>query len=217
MFTQHDLLTRVMMLIPMVLSLSVHEWAHAWSASKLGDDTAERQGRLTLNPLVHIDPIGTLLLPLLGIPFGWAKPVPVNPLRFRRSVSMRTGMAITAAAGPISNFILAVLSAVILGVWLRAHPEESYLPGAATTLMLRAITLNLALGMFNLLPVPPLDGSRIASRFLGDRFPRAWGLVEQYSPFLLIGTFFAASFLLARPLAAAQDALLRLVLAVAGL
>ena len=217
MFTQHDLLTRVMMLIPMVLSLSVHEWAHAWSASKLGDDTAERQGRLTLNPIVHIDPIGTLLLPLLGVPFGWARPVPVNPTRFRRSVNMRTGMAITAAAGPLSNFILAVLSAVILGVWLRTHPMESYLPGAATTLMLRAITLNLALGMFNLLPVPPLDGSRIASRFLGDRFPRAWGLVEQYSPFLLIGTFFAASFLLARPLAAAQDALLRLVLAVAGI
>ena len=80
-----------MVLIPMLLSLTVHEWAHAWSAYRLGDDTASMQGRLTLNPIAHIDPIGTLILPLLGIPFGWAKPVPVNPTRFRRGVGMSTG------------------------------------------------------------------------------------------------------------------------------
>ena len=98
MFNQQELILKVMGLIPSILSLTVHEWSHAWSAKMLGDDTAERQGRLTLNPLVHIDPIGTILLPLLGVPFGWAKPVPVNPLRFKRSVSMRTGMAIVAGA-----------------------------------------------------------------------------------------------------------------------
>ncbi len=217
MFTQQQLLTRVMMLIPMVLSLSVHEWAHAFSAKLLGDDTAERQGRLTLNPIAHIDPVGTLLLPLLGVPFGWAKPVPINPTRFRRTVSMGTGMALSAAAGPASNFVLAVVSAVLLGGWLRAHPEDAIAPGAASMLLLRAITLNLALGMFNLLPVPPLDGSRIASRLLSGRFPRAWGTVERFAPVFLIGTFLAAGFLLARPLAVAQDALLRLVLSIAGL
>src|SRR5574340_1315088 len=95
-----DLQRGLMMLIPLVLSLSVHEFAHAWSAWKLGDDTADRMGRLTLNPIAHVDPIGTLLLPLLGVPFGWARPVPVNPARFRRNVNMNTGMAMTAAAGP---------------------------------------------------------------------------------------------------------------------
>src|SRR5688572_26569558 len=98
-----------MMLIPLVLSLTVHEWAHAMSAYRLGDDTAAREGRLTLNPIVHIDPLGTLLLPLMGVPFGWAKPVPVVPTRFRRDVNMSTGMMITAAAGPFSNLVLAFL------------------------------------------------------------------------------------------------------------
>lgn len=82
---------RFVMLIPVILSLAVHEWAHAWCAFKLGDDTAKRLGRLSFNPLVHIDPVGTLLLPLLGVPFGWAKPVPFNPLRFREGVNKKWG------------------------------------------------------------------------------------------------------------------------------
>src|SRR5262249_40137549 len=109
MFTGPWLLERILYLIPMVLSLTVHEWAHAYPGFRLGDDTAAREGRLTLNPLPHMDPIGTFLLPLLKVPFGWAKPVPVNPLRFRRDVTMRTGMMITAAAGPLSNLALAFI------------------------------------------------------------------------------------------------------------
>ncbi|HMF44095.1 MAG TPA: site-2 protease family protein, partial [Polyangia bacterium] len=93
----------------MLLSLTVHEWAHAWSAYRLGDDTASKLGRLTLNPIAHIDPFGSLILPLLHIPFGWAKPVPVNPTRFRKGVNISTGMIITAAAGPLANVVLAVL------------------------------------------------------------------------------------------------------------
>src|SRR5262252_9131058 len=112
-----------MILVPLLLSLTVHEWAHAYSAHRLGDDTAERQGRLTLNPIPHIDLVGTLLLPLLGVPFGWAKPVPVNPARFKRTVNMRTGMLITAAAGPFSNLVLAILAAVILGIIHRTAPH----------------------------------------------------------------------------------------------
>ena len=92
MLTGVSLLTGIKWLIPLLLSLTVHEWAHAYSAYRLGDDTAARQGRLTLNPIPHIDPFGTILCPLLGIPFGWAKPVPVVPTRFRREVTMRTGM-----------------------------------------------------------------------------------------------------------------------------
>ena len=113
---------RLAYVIVLLLSLSVHEWAHAISAFRLGDDTAYRQGRLTLNPLAHIDPVGTLLLPLLGVPFGWARPVPVNPARFRRDVHMRTGMMLTAAAGPASNLVLALVSAVAIGLTIRLAP-----------------------------------------------------------------------------------------------
>src|SRR5262245_62591833 len=96
------LLQRIVNFIPVLLSLTVHEWAHAWTAWKLGDDTAKLQGRVSLNPIDHIDPVGTLLLPLLGVPFGWAKPVPINPVRFRANVSMPMGVLLSVAAGPIS-------------------------------------------------------------------------------------------------------------------
>src|SRR5687767_13244524 len=107
------------MLIPMIMSLSFHEFSHARVARWLGDDTAERQGRLTLNPISHIDPFGTLLIPAIGaatgVPLiGWARPVPVNPARFRRGVNMRRGFALVSAAGPLSNLLLAVISAAIL-------------------------------------------------------------------------------------------------------
>src|SRR5215468_292941 len=117
--TGPELLNRLMYVPILILSLTVHEWAHAYSAFRLGDDTAARQGRLTLNPLPHIDPFGTILCPLLGVPFGWAKPVPVVPSRFRRDVNMRTGMMITAAAGPLSNLALAVVCTVLYGLLLR--------------------------------------------------------------------------------------------------
>ena len=120
-------------LIPLILSLSVHEWAHAWAAWRLGDDTARLLGRMTLNPIAHVDPLGTLLLPMLGVPFGWAKPVPVNPLRFR-NVSMPIGMMLTAAAGPISNVVLALGAAALRVLWpicRRAHsPRPTPSPGS---------------------------------------------------------------------------------------
>lgn len=204
-----DMFLRVVLLIPMVLSLSVHEWAHAWSAHKLGDDTAKNMGRLTLNPLEHIDVMGTLILPLLGIPFGWAKPVPVNPLRFNRNVSMRTGMAITAAAGPISNFVLALLCTVLLGLSLRFTQESPIKP--LYVLLMFAVKLNVSLGLFNLLPVPPLDGSRIASRFFSSRFPQFWSLVERYSTYLLLGVMLLGGQLIAGPSQAIDGFLMGLV------
>ena len=210
------ILYRILFIIPTVLSLSVHEWAHAYSASKLGDDTAERQGRLTLNPLVHIDPMGTILLPLLGIPFGWARPVPVNPTKFTRNVSMRTGMALTAAAGPISNFVLAVVCAVLYGLLLRFQVRLGAQTIPVFLLLGYSIQLNIGLGLFNLLPVPPLDGSRIAYRFMAHRFPRFWALLERYSRFALIAVFLAGGMILAKPRMMLERATSSVIVRIAG-
>jgi len=165
--------------VPMLLSLTVHEYSHARVAYWLGDDTASMQGRLTLNPLAHADPIGTFLMPVLaqlsgGLPLiGWAKPVPVNPARFSRRVSMHLGMAVTAAAGPISNLILMMLAAGGMRILFSVSPE-AFLPpdpGVAMSpaqtgahLLIILAFMNAGLAVFNLLPVPPLDGSRLLPR-----------------------------------------------------
>jgi len=182
-----DLAQRVMMLIALLLSLTVHEWAHAWSAFRLGDDTASMQGRLTLNPISHIDPFGTLILPLLGVPFGWAKPVPVNPTRFRRGVKMSTGMIITAAAGPLANVVLAVLCAVTMGLLARFSPA-SLTSGTmgVYVLLTMLIRINVTLAIFNLIPVPPLDGSRVVDGVVPYSWRPQWESIVRLSPVLLI-------------------------------
>lgn len=201
--------------IPLIMSLSIHEFAHAWSAYKLGDDTAAMQGRMTLNPMVHIDPIGSLLLPLLGVPFGWAKPVPVNPARFRRNVNMSTGMAITAAAGPISNVCLAVVAAVAWGLTMRFVPSMRG-DMALNTLAMILIMQNIGLALFNLLPVPPLDGSRLLERALTYRNRELWETIERFSPILLIAAFVLARYVLAGPLSYLFRVLTDVTQAIAG-
>jgi Zn-dependent protease len=211
-----DLLAGVKYLIPLILSLTVHEFAHAWSAWKLGDDTAARMGRLTLNPLVHIDPIGTLLLPLLRVPFGWAKPVPIDPARFNRGVSMSTGVVLTAAAGPLSNALLAVVCAVAYGLLYRYAPGVAE-PGAGWfELLQNLIEVNVALAIFNLIPIPPLDGSRIVEGLMPFRFRAAWESFAALAPFLLIAVFIGARYVLAGPMRAAFHLLDRLVYVVVG-
>ena len=163
------LMARAMMLIPLLLSLSVHEFAHAWTALYLGDDTAERMQRVTLNPLAHIDPVGTLLLPLLGIPFGWAKPVPFQALRFREGVNLRLGSMLVAAAGPISNVILAAVCLAVIKVFHLQGTND-----AIHELLKMLVTVNLSLALFNLIPVPPLDGSWIVDALLPYRFQPFW-------------------------------------------
>lgn len=157
-----DITERVQLLVVLWLSLSVHEWAHARAAALLGDPTARELGRDTLDPTAHIDWIGTVLLPILGVPFGWAVPVPVNPLRFRPGVGIARGMAIVAVAGPLSNLVLAAASALILAV-------TAGLPYVPRELLALSVAMNAGLMVFNLLPIPPLDGSRVVSLFL----PRA--------------------------------------------
>lgn len=179
------LMRGLMILVPLLLSLSVHEWAHAYAAWRLGDDTAAREGRLTLNPLAHIDPLGTILVPLMGIPFGWAKPVPVQPNRFRRDVSMRKGMMITAFAGPLSNVVLALACAIVLGALARFSPELVGPRAAAGVLLMTGIQLNVALAIFNMLPIPPLDGSRIVDGLVPPRLEARWEAVGRYAPLLL--------------------------------
>jgi Zn-dependent protease len=187
-----DLKRAVLLFVPLILSLAVHEFAHAWSAYKLGDDTAKQAGRLTLNPLAHADLIGTIIFPLLGVPFGWAKPVPVDPRRFRRDIRMGTGMAITASAGPISNVILAVLVTTLFALLARFAPDLLQAENGVRELLGTAIFLNVNLALFNLIPVPPLDGSRIVDGLMPYRFRPQWERLMAFSPFLLIAVFIFA-------------------------
>jgi Zn-dependent protease len=166
----------IVFIVPMILSLSVHEYAHARVAYALGDDTASRMGRMTLNPLSHIDIIGTLIIPLVaafagGLPLiGWAKPVPVTPVRFTRKMSMRGGMAVVAVAGPASNFILAMICIVAYRFIFPGQPLSTSLSGgvqgAMPYMLSIMVYLNMGLMIFNLLPIPPLDGSRLLPRRL---------------------------------------------------
>lgn len=215
-FLSGQQLLRNLMIVPLlILSLSVHEWAHAWSAYKLGDDTASREGRMTLNPLVHIDFLGTILLPLLGIPFGWAKPVPVNPLRFRRDVSMRKGMMITAAAGPASNLLIAIACSVLLGLMLRFNVIHAGAAGAYTLLSIM-IVMNIGLCVFNLLPIPPLDGSRVAEGLMPYRLRPTWEQFTRFAGVLLFAIIIFGRGVLFVPIAAIQGQLEKVMYLVAG-
>jgi len=176
--------------VPMVLSLTVHECAHALSAHWLGDDTAKERGRLTLNPLPHIDPIGTLLLPAIliasgGGVFGWAKPTPINAARFRRSVSLRLGISLTAAAGPISNLLLGLVAGLLYAVLRRTE----LLSAPIGALLGATMSVNAALAVFNLLPVPPLDGSRVVFGLLPRRMAQAYAQVGRFGMLLLFAFF----------------------------
>ena len=171
------------------MSLSVHEAAHAWSADRLGDPTARQLGRITLNPIAHIDWIGTVLFPLAamlsGLPLlGWAKPVPVE---WRNLKAPRRDFAIIAAAGPISNLILASIVAIVLMLMGGVTNME---PSTFRTLTVDAVLLNCTLAVFNLLPIPPLDGGNVATGVLPLPLARAVAQIRPYGFFILYGLMF---------------------------
>lgn len=157
--------------------LPIHEYAHALVATKLGDQTARLSGRLTLNPLAHIDPIGALMILLAG--FGYAKPVPVNIRNFK---DRKVGMALTAIAGPISNLIMGFLSLVLLRLLMFVMPESTVKEVIYLFLIFSA-GININLAVFNLLPIPPLDGSRFATLFLPDRI---YYKIMQYERYIIL-------------------------------
>ncbi|QZD93418.1 site-2 protease family protein [Qipengyuania xiapuensis] len=197
-----DTLTLALILIPcLIVAIVFHEVAHGWTALALGDTTARDMGRLTLNPIKHVDPVGTLLVPgalaLFGGPiFGWAKPVPVNA---RRLDNPRYGMMAVAAAGPGTNFVLAAIGAVILGLAL-PQPWNVWQGGPVgmmvienglgatqviATGMMYFIAINIFLGLFNLLPIPPFDGSHIVGGLLPGRWALSWQKLQAMGMLLL--------------------------------
>lgn len=175
--------------IPIILlALSMHELAHGYVAYKCGDGTAKALGRLTLNPLKHLDPIGAVCMLLIG--FGWAKPVPVNMRYFRKP---KRDLVLVSLAGPLTNFLLAVVFALLRFAFLLTLEFITLPESAGTALMvihiilLKGITLNLGLGLFNLIPLPPLDGSKILMCLLPSNTAAKYAKVERYSRFILLG------------------------------
>jgi len=178
--TLADILSRA---ITLVIAFTVHEFAHAWSADRLGDDTPRLAGRLTLNPLRHLDPIGSLLLLVAG--FGWAKPVPINPYALQRRTP--AGMMLVSAAGPLSNLGLAILAAFPFQAGLiRAEFVANPLLPSLTGLLQTFIFINLILLFFNLIPIAPLDGEKVLAFFLPRGGQEVLMRIRPYGPMILI-------------------------------
>jgi len=180
--------TLVTWALPVLFAVTLHEVAHGWAARALGDPTAQKQGRLSLNPLKHVDPIGTLLLPgvlllLGGFIFGWAKPVPVDMRNFR---SPRLDMALVALAGPLSNLAMALGWGLLFKYAVAVGADQGLWYGLR--LMARAgLIINISLMVLNLLPLPPLDGSRVLMGLLPARAAWSYARLEPYGMFILIG------------------------------
>ena len=174
-----DPLTFVLLAIPLLYSIIIHELAHGWVAYRMGDPTAKYAGRLTLNPIKHLDPIGTAMLFIFG--FGWAKPVPVN---FNHFHNTRLGLILVSSAGIIANMIFAFLAILLLRL---LSPSSS---GSIGQLLYYLAQINIMLASFNLIPIPPLDGSKILTGFMPERFQYALARLEPFGFFIIIGLLY---------------------------
>jgi Zn-dependent protease len=162
----------------LLIALTIHEYAHARVAVWMGDPTPKLMGRLTLNPIAHLDPLGLIMLWLFK--FGWAKPVPINPFNFRDG---RNGMLLVSLAGPVSNVILAFIAAIIIGLLVKLQ----LLSGGWAKILWLTYNYNIILAIFNLIPLPPLDGSKILMSLLPGKQAQALERIEPYGPFILMG------------------------------
>jgi Zn-dependent protease len=179
----------ILFLIALILSVSVHEFGHAWAATKLGDSLPRAQGRLTLNPVRHIDPIGTLLFPIMMLMFkvpllGWGRPVQTNPLNYTRRFSRSTGHMLVAIAGPAMNFLMALMISLLIVGGAKAgfmNPEFGLI------LIQHLVLLNLTLLFFNLLPIPPLDGGAVLAWFLPRSMQGVIDFLNRWGFIILLG------------------------------
>jgi Zn-dependent protease len=187
----------VILVAVLIMSVVVHEVAHAWQARREGDDTAERLGRITLNPLPHLDPLGSILIPGLlawqgGMIFGWAKPVPVNPLNYREYVA---GDIRVSLAGIVSNLLLALLATLVAGVVVRVDSMVGGTGDVASLLLMTldyAIYINLILAFFNLIPIPPLDGSHVVAHLLPRQIADGYRNMGRYGLLIVMAMIFLA-------------------------
>jgi len=173
-------------IITLLIAFTFHEFAHAWTATKFGDDTPRLYGRLTLNPMAHLDILGSLMLIFAG--FGWAKPVPINPRKLRQHSP--AAEMLVSLSGPTANFLLAALAAIPLRFgWVSpAVPMINIFPTPYEFLLYFLFT-NLGLMVFNLIPLPPLDGEKILEFFLPPAWEEWWATIKPYGPYILIGLF----------------------------
>ncbi len=168
----------------LLIAITIHEFAHARMAYHFGDATAKSQGRMNLNPLSHLDPVGTIMILLVG--FGWAKPVPINPYNFNE---YRKGLRWVSFAGPMVNFALGFISLLFLNILFKVGISSGLFIQFVVVLM----QLNILLGIFNLIPIPPLDGSKILMSFLSDKYLGYYYQVERYAPIILIALILTRS------------------------
>jgi len=173
-------------IITLLISFTIHEFAHAWTATKFGDDTPRMYGRLTLNPIAHLDILGSLMLVFAG--FGWAKPVPINPRKLQQHSP--AALMFVALSGPFSNCLLAALAAIPLrfGLVTPTAPMVDMFPTPYQFLLYFLFT-NLGLMVFNLIPLPPLDGEAILEFLIPPAWEEQWGTIKPYGPYILLGLF----------------------------
>jgi len=188
---------RISIIMPTLLvALVVHEYAHAWMAKRFGDSTADWSGRLTLNPTVHMDLFGTILFPIIclvfnsGFFFAWAKPVPINPSRFR---NYRKGLFWVSSAGVIINFFLGFIAAFLLILFIQYVPSSFGLYSAFKEMLHYFIMINFVLAIFNLIPIPPLDGSNIVLSFLSHAASQKYMMIQAYSFYILLFLMFSGA------------------------